>query len=234
MEKKVLCIGDSLCLPGHLNKYEDTWFFKLKKEFPDFDFISFFKRQLTTEILVTMGGGKKGVDGWPKGADCLEAYLPHTIILQLGIVDCAPRLLYEFERKLVSRVPNLIKTNYLSLIKVLRKRNLGNTLVSFDKFKININNYIERAYNIGVSKIIIIGIAYPDEKMVDKNPQILQNVDKYNDFYKKISSENKMVEIILPLDAKKYDYRIYEDGYHPNKAGHELVKNRLAELLCHS
>jgi len=94
MDGKVLCIGDSLCLPGHLNKYEGTWFCKIKEQFPELDFISFFKRQLTTDILVSMGGGESGVDKWLKGADCLEAYLPDVIKLQLGIVDCAPRLFF--------------------------------------------------------------------------------------------------------------------------------------------
>ena len=54
---KVLAIGDSLSLPGHLNRYEDTWIYKLKKSFSEFDFITFFQRGLTTDVLVTMGGG---------------------------------------------------------------------------------------------------------------------------------------------------------------------------------
>lgn len=234
MEKKVVCIGDSLCLPGHLNKYEDTWYFKLKKEFPDLDFLTFFKRQLTTEVLVSMGGGRNGVDNWPKGADCLEAYLPDVVILQLGIVDCAPRLLYDFERKIVSKMPTGIQTTYIRLIKVLRKRNPENTLVSFDKFKRNINTYIKRALEVGVEQIIIIGIPNPDEKMIGKNPSIIQNVKKYNDFYNQVSSVNEIVDTIFPLDPKKYDYSIYEDGYHPNVLGHELIKKQLFELLCRS
>lgn len=42
MKNKIFCIANSLTLPGHLNKYEDTWFYKLKQEFPNSDFISFF------------------------------------------------------------------------------------------------------------------------------------------------------------------------------------------------
>ena len=57
-KKRVLAIGDSLALPGHGNKYEDTWIYKLKNKFSYFDFITFFKRQLTTDVLVSMGGGK--------------------------------------------------------------------------------------------------------------------------------------------------------------------------------
>ena len=54
---KILCIGDSLSLPGHLNKYEDTWIWKLKNQYPEYDFITFFRRAIATDILVTNGGG---------------------------------------------------------------------------------------------------------------------------------------------------------------------------------
>lgn len=121
--KKILCIGDSLALPGHLNSYEDTWFHKLKKEFPNYDFISFFKRQLTTDVLVTMGGGVRGIDKWPKGADSLEAYLPDMVIIQLGIVDYAPRLLYNVEIKILSKMPASLSMFYIHIIKKFRARN---------------------------------------------------------------------------------------------------------------
>lgn len=57
--KKCLIIGDSLALPGHLNSYEDTWVCKFKRQFPNLDILTFLKRQLTTDVLTTMGGG-----GW--------------------------------------------------------------------------------------------------------------------------------------------------------------------------
>jgi acyl-CoA thioesterase I len=132
MNNKILCIGDSLALPGHLNLYEDTWYYKLKKRFPTYDFISYFKRQLTTDALVTLGGGEKGVDKWPKGADCLEAYMPAIVILQLGIVDCAPRLLHKNERHLVSRLPALLSNFYLRVLKKIRKRRTERTIVPFN------------------------------------------------------------------------------------------------------
>lgn len=137
---KVLCIGDSLALPGHLNRYEDTWFYKLKQVFPTIDFISFFKRQLTTEALVTMGGGRDGIDNWPKGADCLEAFMPDIVILQLGIVDCVPRLLNKYERKIVSILPVGLKSPFIKLVKKYKKRSTKNTTVPLQNFKNNLDN----------------------------------------------------------------------------------------------
>lgn len=48
----------------------------------------FFRRGLTTDVLNTLGGG----DIFTYGSDCLEHFMPDIVILQLGIVDCAPRL----------------------------------------------------------------------------------------------------------------------------------------------
>ena len=78
---KILCIGDSLTLPRNGVNYEDTWFYLIKQNFLNFEFISSFKRAITSNIL--------------NEHDSLELYSPDYAIIQLGIVDCAPRLIKE-------------------------------------------------------------------------------------------------------------------------------------------
>ena len=51
--KKIVAIGDSLALPGHANRYEDTWFYQLQRRFHGTLFIPYFRRGLTTAVLVT-------------------------------------------------------------------------------------------------------------------------------------------------------------------------------------
>jgi len=232
-KKKILCIGDSLALPGHLNKYEDTWFYKLKQNYPSFDFISFFKRQLTTDVLVTMGGGEGGVDNWPKGADCFEAFMPDVIILQLGIVDCAPRLLNTFDKIVIKILPNSLVKIYISIIKKVGKRSINNTLVPFKKFKSNLCNYIDRIKKFEKfnTSIIIISISIPDQTMVLKNKYIMTNVKRYNEVYKEVEKQNSFVTVLPPLQANDYKYPIYEDGYHPNPYGNILISNMLLSKM---
>lgn len=229
--KKILAIGDSLALPGHGNRYEDTWIYKLKQHYPQFDFITFFKRQLTTDVLVTMGGGADGPDKLPKGADCLEFYLPNIIILQLGIVDCAPRLLFDFERSLMNRLPERIASLYISIIKKVRKRNRNNTFVSLYSFEQNLNQYIKRALRLSVERVIIIGISYPDTRMSSKNMQITNNIIQYNSILQNLSVTFDFVKVIFPLDARNFSERIYEDGYHPNAYGNGIVFSSLTGIL---
>ncbi len=127
---KILCIGDSLALPGHDNNFEDTWFYKLQISFRHIFFISFFKRSVTTEILVTEGGGdiKQPI----KGADCLEFYMPDIVILQLGMVDCAPRLLKRSSlfNKLLQKMSSNIQSVIFKGIKTIKKRSSKNADVS--------------------------------------------------------------------------------------------------------
>lgn len=231
MSKKILCIGDSLALPGHLNNYEDTWFYKLKRKFPDYDFISFFKRHITTEILVSMGGGARGIDNKPDGADCLEFYMPNIVILQLGIVDCAPRLLFPMERKIISKLPNQISEHYISLIKKLRKRNIRNTLVPIAKFKYNLIEYLNRCDISNVQKVLYVLIPIPDQKMVKKNPNVSDNVNSYNEIIRNLENEFDLLKTINSLDPEKYRYSIYEDGYHPNREGHNIIASSISNQL---
>jgi len=227
---KVLCIGDSLALPGHLNRYEDTWFYKIKMEYPEYDFISYFKRQLTTDVLTKMGGGEGGVDKWPKGADCLEAYAPDVVIVQLGIVDCAPRLLNRYDRAILKVLPNGLNKSYIKILKRIRKRKVENTTVSFEQFKNNWINYLNRAKQFD-ALVIILSIAIPDSTLINKNRDILVNVKKYNDYLLELCSLFTNIKIVHALNPQNFEKQIYEDGYHPSQFGHDVLSNRLISIL---
>ena len=142
--KSILCIGDSLSMPRDTLLYKDTWHSKLKKEFPNIDFISQFKRAITTDVLVELGGGdSETIESFPFGSDCLEFYKPDIVILQLGIVDCAPRLIRNGTLKFyISKIlkGKLLKI-YLLFLKRYTKRNSYNVKVCKDKFRNNIENY---------------------------------------------------------------------------------------------
>ena len=229
---KVLCIGDSTSLPGHTNSYEDTWFYILKQNFPDLDFISLFRRSITTEILVVEGGGDY-TDNLPKGADCLEFYNPSIVILQLGIVDCAPRLLNQFDKLIIKLSPQRFNKFYITFLKKIRKRKLSNTIVSPEKFFNNLENYINRCSISKIDILIFISIPYPDNKMVNNNRGIITNIEKYNKIINDVSKEYNFIEIIQPLDCRKYKEQIFEDGYHPNSIGNFIVFQELKEILTH-
>lgn len=229
---KILCIGDSLALPrGNEVKYEDTWLYLLKKQFPNNDFITIFKRGITTNVLCEWGGDRINKE-FPAGSDCLEHYMPEIVILQLGIVDCAPRLLKgALERKIVSILPKYFSKLYISLIKLIRKRKENNVYVSKKKFQKNLDDYFKRCSIQNVKKIIVIKIPIPDNRMIEKNENILNNVKAYNQIFDEFSGKYPIVKCINPLNPEINDEKIYTDGYHSNKKGNMLVAESLQVLL---
>lgn len=230
---KILAIGDSLTLPrGKDVYYEDTWFYKLKQKFSNYDFFPLFKRGITTNVLVEWGGGDADtIEEFPYGADCLEHFIPDIVILQLGIVDCAPRLLNNTERVILKRLPKYLANSYIKVVKKYRKRKLSNTFVSPQKFESNLLNYLDRCKRNIVEKVLIIKIPIPTKKMIDKNPLILKNVTIYNKIYDSLAKKYSFVKCLNPLSPSKYDINIYTDGYHPNKEGNEFVFKSLEQEL---
>lgn len=228
---KVLIIGDSLSLPGHTNSYEETWPCLLKKTFRSLDFISILRRGITSEILVTEGGD--GSEQFPMGSDCLEHFRPDIVILQLGIVDCAPRL---FSRnslisKLINRLPRPLSKSVLTIIKSNRQRTSKRSYVDLDTFSKNFENYLSRCVLQSVVKVIAIAIVFPGQDMIRKNPTIIEAVHAYNDVLNSLAKRFEFFEVINPLSESNALKDIYSDGYHPNSKGNELVFHSLTETL---
>lgn len=231
--KKILCIADSFGLPRVEVAYECTWYYRVKLAlgYSEYDYLYFFKRLLTTDVLVTMGG--ENTSQSPKGADCLEHYLPSVVVLQLGICDCAPRLFLKgsIEEKLVNRAPVLLRRRYIEAKKKLVGRKSGNALVSPKKFKANIVRYLERCSTVGVEKVIYIAIGTPISPMIDQNPGILDAIGRYNAILEELSEQYAFLKVIYPWrDVNDPDLYI-ADGYHPSALGHTLIATALiAEL----
>jgi hypothetical protein len=231
MLTRVLIIGDSSILPGHSNLYEDTWLYMFKSSYhKSNDIIAYCQRGLTTDVLVNQGGGVLGDFPFvPKGADVLEYYMPNIIILQLGIVDCAPRLFNKDKIfvKIISRLPKFIKDKVYSFKLKITGRKIENSYVTLEKFKSNLNNYFKRCENIGVNKVILVGIMMPSAEMIKKNKNIVVNVTKYNNVLKQMQNQFNMVKYIEPLNQSHFADVLYDDGYHPNPYGNKILFHRI-------
>lgn len=221
--KRVLCIGDSLGLPREGVEYHETWFVRLQHNLQNYEFISFFRRNATTEILSC--GGDYG--------DTLLYYHPQIIILQLGICDCAPRYFKASSliNKILYRIPQRWKKNVWGAIKVVRKRKLACADVSEKQFYLNLINYMDLCKKNGVEKIIAIKIAMPASAMIHKNPLIVTAISRYNKIYDDLSLHfPSFFSVINPLptgDAACF----VADGYHPNSCGNKLIADEIIRSL---
>lgn len=217
---KILCIADSLSLPRPEVPYHCTWPAKLKNSFINYDFITIFKRQLTTDVFV---------ESWE--GDTLEFYSPNIVILQLGIVDCAPRYLKQksYFALFVRILPNVFQNKFWKVYKKYRNRDLKYADVPIEKFTSNLEFYLKRCLQLNVSKIIVIKICTPGACMVDKNPNVIEAVSLYNSVYDRFAEKYPIIELINPLNSGDDD--LFVDGYHPNEKGNELVFQDIYQIL---
>ena len=105
---KILCVGDSLGLPREGVSYEDTWFYELVNKYREDHFIYKFKRGLTSEYLI-------GLYGKEYKGEFSSFYMPDVVIMQSGIVDCAPRYINDYKGigKIISRISKFLRIEIL-------------------------------------------------------------------------------------------------------------------------
>lgn len=218
---RILCIGDSLGLPREYVNYEDTWFYKLQKKYPNIEFVDMFERGL----LIT-----KAYENF----DSYYLFYPSDIvIIQTGICDCAPR--YIDERKFYVKIAKFIfrKLGLISIFwKIAKLKGRKSTCVStsIESFCIFFCKLLDEILENGTKYIIVIKIGHATESVIKRNPLLNSNVDKYNEEIEKICNTHKdRVKVINPLDIALD--KLFVDGYHCNNVGMNVVYNNLVEVL---
>ena len=223
---KVMIVTDSLSMPRPEIRYEDTWIYLLKQEFPQYDIIDRPGRGSTTTRLVTEGGG---------GVDLLETYMPDIVIIQLGMADCAPRLFNKrgLEYRIVSRnLPAWARRRYIDWVKKHRVRSPAVTEVTPDQFRSNLITFFNRARSVG-ARVLVVPILPPIDLQIRKSPHVRKNVDLYNGIYREVAAQYPNVQIVDPfrnnggIDIN--DLAI--DEVHVNPRGLRMIFESLKPLL---
>lgn len=205
---RILFLTDSLSLP-RLNTeeqvdLEDTYIEKLRARFPEFT--------ITDSAI----GGATIVDLY-KQVFYYKSVRPDIVILQSGIVDCAPRAYKKFGKKVLSKLGLINKLT--GLTRWLRKYR-GYTLTSPTKFTYYLNKIKSEFPN---SDFYTLGILSASDDYEKKVPNIKRNVNRYNHLLKVNSKFIDNTDI--PFDA------IMSDHHHLNQKGHQLIFNKLEDLL---
>lgn len=219
--KSILIIGDSLGLPRKDLSYKCTWPYLLSSKLKDFDFIIKLQRALTTRHLFEA----------PK-QDWLEFYMPNTVIMQIGIVDCAPRYVkkYGLINKVLATIPSVLSQIIWKLIKRFRKRSVRYADVSLEDYHQNLVRFLGRCETINTEKVILIKIASPGPSFIKKNPNVPLQIRKYNEILDLLSKENDRVVLVDCLTEINQEF-LCDDGYHLNEKGNSLLYNSLLSLF---
>lgn len=208
---KILILTDSLGLPRSKPEYcsfEDTW------------------PQLISNHhhvhLLSLGGGT--ITDILRQVEYQKHFEPDVVILQSGIVDCAPRALTRFELDFLKRIPFLGK----QLLKVVRKnskqlrklrRKTYTNIISYKKALLKLKN--EDFKGIPVLGIEIVS---PSREYELKIGGIKANVEKYNKVLEDIFND------LLVRTSNLPETGIMSDYIHLTKEGHYILHK---EVLKH-
>jgi len=216
MKDRVVILGDSLSLPRPDDNidYEDTYPYLLAKE--GYEVLNRSRRANDTKIQTKQ-------ENLDNDIHYLE---PDMVVLHLGIVDCAPRLFYRLENKIISQINKVIPIiNFLSKYRYTLTRVFPKKYVSVKKFKKNIHQILDILQKKNI-KVLVIGIADTTEHNKSISYGFEHSILAYNQILKEATYQCSMVEYmdIYGLGAEV----LLPDGIHLNKEMHKTLAKKLS------
>jgi hypothetical protein len=212
--KKILIIGDSLCLPREKPEHVDY-----HQTYP-----YLLKQSGGVEIFqLAIGGGT--IADLIDQVSYHKVVKPDIVIVQSGIVDCAPRALGRLERDIVasSRILTEIFNRFISVHKLRKFRKI--TFVTEKSFKNHINQLIESFDGV---QLVWIGILPSSIEYENKVPGITRNVVRYNDIIRSQSESLGFKFLNTDLMVKE---GIMSDHHHLTAIGHQWIFEKLSNIL---
>lgn len=209
--KRIILFTDSLALPRKIPEvtyYEDTYPYLLRNDFEVFQFSK---------------GGARIVDLLEQ-VFYYQQYKPDCVIIQSGIVDCAPRAFsWNEELFMQSNICGKAIRKLLSLTITTKKlRNFRQKswtdIVLYERC---CKKFKDLFPNIPVYAISIVPASDEYERKV---PGINNKINRYNDMLRKAFGG------VISLHDIPFTY-IMSDGHHLNKLGHKYVYERIMEQI---
>ncbi|MEO0551644.1 MAG: SGNH/GDSL hydrolase family protein [Bacteroidota bacterium] len=206
MKKRLLVLSDSLALARSVpeeSTYENTWPALLQKHF--------------NVHQLSIGGGRIG--DILSQASYHVSFNPDIVVLQCGIVDCAPRSLGYAELKILKLPPfrKIILPFFMKNAKAIRKiRNMTYTPPKrFEKEIKAVKALFEH------SEIYAIGILPASKNYEKKVPGIIKKSVEYN-----LILSNVFSTFFISMDNIP-DNSIMSDNIHLNEAGQLYIYDQI-------
>lgn len=219
----IVILGDSLSLPRPEDGIDDTdtYAFKIAKNnivLNKSQYGNNTKKQLSRINADVMG----------THAD--------IYIIQLGIVDCSPRIFSYRERKLLSALSlyfSRIIKKYIEyktknrFKKTQRKKIVYVTLSQYVKNMNDIINTIQKHND--VKKIFLINIAYPSESLKRKNYDIENIIKQYNNSLDEFKNDLIMIVDLFSYTKNNADALLQDE--HISIKGHNFITKSILEEI---
>lgn len=229
MDNQALIITDSLGAPRDIpyTRYKDTWVSMVEDYFYQEHGIktfAFTQRGLSTQTALE------------QIEEQLQFYTPKIVILQIGIVDCSPRLIkfstIQNLSKLLPLKVNLFLDNFKRFLftspKLSKYRFRSD--VDVKDFEKNINTIVNRYFKDSI--IVYIPIGWPNKRYVFESKYIRKFVEKYNDILKRFNGDRYFYLEKIDDIVKKNIYKIYDKkNRHYTVHGHKVIADIILSEL---
>ncbi len=163
---------------------------------------------------------------------------PDVYIINLGCVDAPPREIplwfsnWLFKRNTVRKYEIallfylLIKN--LGLRKILTQMRFRKPWVSKYKFEKYLEKVIFELKKDTSAIIILMGINKGNQRLENQLPGIISRYNDYNSIIEKVAQKNNTIFLsVSDLISSEH----YPDGVHYNNAGHQIIANRIVNIL---
>ena len=155
-------------------------------------------------------------------------------IIQLGLVDCAPRPLAEFGRTVISALPSPLKGLAIIIVHKLRPFIIKMTGI---KPKTSLKDYCEylnilmQHTNRLCKTTIVLTITPVLKKLDEHSPHFTEQINKYNAALESITRTYTNTRIIDLSRLFNNDERLLTNDAHITKAAHRLIWTEIHKLL---
>lgn len=230
--------GDSLSLPritdgiGCADTYPELLRERIEAKQPDLRVVVFNRSRGGASILELH---RQFIDDSP--------YFPQDdsgiLIIQCGIVDCAPRPVPSSVRAWIGRLPLPLRWAAAKLLHYLRpyllRAGLGWAITPADRFEWTLTQWLQKAQT-GFGRVFVINIAPTVPEIDAHSPGLSGSIDGYNAVIKRVV-EKMDPAIVALVDVHKAivescgnvtRFINAHDGHHITRSAHQLY----AELLC--
>jgi len=225
--ERVVILSDSLSMPRPDESllYEETYPYLLQQEMENcFEIINRGKRANTIQEQIT--------DQYVY--DDIMFFYPKYVVIQLGIVDCAPRL---FSRRFGKYVIGNIKPLFLrefvigqfSKRRIFFTKHFPRQYVPLSKFSYGYDYLLNMVKEFG-STPIVVNIARTSPENDCRSYGFIQHIKNYNEAIEKTAQRHNALLIDM-YKISESNAVLLDDGIHYNKLGSKILAQEIAATI---
>lgn len=229
--------GDSLSLPRDTEQispwhtYAEILLANLESKIPEHKFYLYNR---------SVGGATIDILHNSYLSDCSYFGLKKNqiIVIQCGVVDCAPRPIPKNARTLLGKLHGRIRTPISSLLHLLRplllKSGIFWRLTDEGQFSARLNSWLDHA-ELNYAHVYIINIAPTTPPTASHSPGLEDSIISYNKLIKDAVEKRTRTSLVdanskICDSSSIEDYMTLSDGHHINLQGHRLYADLITQL----